>query len=145
MARPRYESRQDRENEAQIIQDFCGIYGYDVERQEDRRRVNYFCYRGEELKLIVEVKSRNNRRDHYPDVMFSKRKWDSGLRLSEKHGVPFMIIIRWTDFTGGISNRMAEPDRIGRGGRSDRGDPADKEQMVYFATSKFRQIGRRSA
>lgn len=140
MSRPRYETQRNRDAERQVIDVFAEAYSYRCQRQEDRRRANYFCYRGDTLKLIAEVKCRTNDRYEYPTVMIPLAKWNAGCRLSEKYGVPYALIIAWNDFIGALTNRKESYDRLGRGGRTDRGDPHDMEKMVYFDVEKFRRL-----
>lgn len=140
MTRPRYESRRDREVERDIVDAFCEAYGLSYDRQEDRRRVNYFCYRGDRLELILEVKRRYNDRDAYSTVFIPLAKWEAGCRLSSEYGVAYAVLIKWNDFTGMFSNRFGTYDSEGIGGRRDRGDSKDIERMAYFRVSRFKSV-----
>lgn len=140
MNRPHYESQKNRDDESEVIEIFAEAYDYDYQRQEDRRRANYFCYRGDTLCLIAEVKCRSTDKHEYPTVMIPLAKWNAGCRLSEKYGVPYALVISWADTIGALTNRMATYDRVGQGGRTDRGDPKDVERMVYFDVDKFRRL-----
>ena len=79
------------------------------------------------VKAWLEIKCRTNDFSKYPTYMISARKIRDGLHLSDITGVPFILVVSWSDcikFTQVTGNY---PTRSG--GRYDRNDALDVETV----------------
>lgn len=71
-------------------------------------------------------------------LFLSKRKYDM-LKATAKKGYRVVFIVEFSDCIGYYSINEAKVVQ-GIGGRTDRGDPQDREQVVYFDPSEFKIV-----
>jgi hypothetical protein len=97
-------------------------------------------FRGDTPKGYIEIKCRTNAHDYYPDYMIDAGKMDACMAIAKDEGVPFFLIVQFTDGVywikvekGSFSNRKI-------GGRTDRGDPNDIEECCYVPMSLWRRL-----
>lgn len=138
VGRPKYESEGDRYNQHHVLLKLERAFGLPVEHpsEEFASYDGVFTFGGGR-KCVVEVKVRRNERRRYPTYMLSKMKYD---RLCEfvEQGVDALLAVQWTDQLGVI--QIPAKHTVSTGGRYDRNDPMDIEQVVLIPTSKFKRV-----
>lgn len=140
MARPLYESARNLQDEraaTTIIQQWgrCTLTKLSVHEHIDFR-----AFRDNQPVALIEFKRRHNNRCQYPTYMIAKQKWDNGIRMSKVEGIPFVLVIKWVDGYHFLQVNDNTPHTLAQGGRYDRGDKLDIEQMVYIDTNLFKFI-----
>lgn len=140
MARPIYESQQDRDNELTVQKQIETWASCILKKLPYNRYIDWEAYRQGVMVALVEFKQRRNPRRQYPTYMVSLAKWNNGIRMSKEADVPFLLCVKWTDGLHFILVNEHTPITTGTGGRYDRGDSADVEQMAYIDTSLFKPI-----
>lgn len=138
--RPRYESPADRYNENAAKEKIEVWANCRLEKLSSVDYLDWKAYRNAKLVAVIEFKKRSNPRLQYPTYMVSAEKWKNGIAMAEKLKVPFIFVVQWTD--GLYHLKVTEDIEVskGVGGRTDRGDSYDIEQMVYVDTSLFTLI-----
>lgn len=136
--RPRYETHQDRENAARVINKIARKIQRQVKPLSNEHPVNFALYNGGRLVKFVDVRCRRNTMWQYPTVMMSQRRLDRALQFAKQHGVALMVVVEWKDRLGYL--RVDSTDKFERkmGGRSDRMDEADIEQLYYVPVGAFK-------
>ena len=141
--RRRYETADDLRIEADTLKIFClnmnCTYKKVKELENDYSPDATFWRNGQRV-AVGEVKARNNIRDMYSHYMISKNKIDS---IYERWlPVPFILIVRWYDGIYWVA--ITEPARlswtVAHGGRRDRGDPKDQEDLYYIPIQEFTRL-----
>lgn len=138
--RPIYESQHDRDNEAIVQKQVEAWARCSLTKQPYNRYLDWEAHRDNTLVALMEFKQRKNPRLQYPTYMVAHTKWMNGLRMSGDAGVPFILFVKWTDGLFYLHVREDTPITVASGGRWDRGDKADVEQMAYVNTSLFKPI-----
>ena len=88
------------------------------------------------LRGFMELKVRSVAKKRYPTLMLSLGKCITGCNLAQSTGTAFWVAVKWTDCFGVY--RVVQPfEDVGVGGRTDRGDSADVEPVVYFPVDSF--------
>ena len=143
-ARPLYESQQDLLRERDVADQLSYRWNCEIYKMPVRYQIDWAMLRGGELKAFAELKIRNNEIGRYETFMISLGKWVYGNQLSVISGVPFLVVVRWSD---GLFWHEAgtAPITISMGGRFDRNDSQDFEPMVHISTSAFKRILERSS
>lgn len=137
--RPIYETQQDRENEASVREHICKVSGCKCERSPELSPVDGLLVNNDGVGIaLFEIKTRRNTHDKYPTYMLSANKWRNGMRLSEQHGVPFLLFVKFTD--GVYFTRLKEEYETAQGGRTDRLDPYDQEECIYIDMADFKKL-----
>ena len=96
--------------------------------------------RGDRLVALVEIKVRTCPSTRFSTYMISSQKVRSLEEAADQAGCCGVIVVAWTDRVGWIRvNEMAGLTTF-KGGRWDRGDPLDVEEVVYVEVSRFRML-----
>lgn len=142
--RKRYETDKDVENQLKVIKRLCAVFKTPVyfRKLDDARRADYIITDSRALPVgLVEIKKRSCKMRQYSEFMISLNKWRACSKYAEILQCPFILAVQWSDYLGTIStNRIREPDRIGSGGRRDRNDAADIENMAFFKIDRFKEV-----
>lgn len=138
--RPRYETQQDRDNELLVQKQIEAWASCTLKKTAAQAYVDFEITRDNTLVALAEFKKRSNPRRQYPTYMVAKKKIDRGIALAKKEGVPYIFFVHWTDGLHFLVVNESTPMTSGTGGRTDRGDAFDIEQMCYFDTNLFRRI-----
>lgn len=146
--RPRYETHGDLENEQAVATAFCDRFGLrGVKLSESLYGIDWAFFKNTTLRAYGEVKCRTNPSALYPTYMLSAAKWSKGRTLALNAGVPFIVIVRFTDgifyFTAKAGDPM--PLEVKLGGRADRGDRFDQEPVIHIPMTKFTALREEAA
>lgn len=136
---PIYETPRDIYNEDAVRDALIARY-QDMEliRTPPRYAMDFAMLRSGKLVGWAEVKTRTCSHTEYDEAMISLSKVVAGKLLSDATGTKSHLFIKWTDRIGFVE--MAKPDRIGTGGRTDRGDPNDFDLCAFFSINRFEFI-----
>lgn len=133
--RPAYETDQDRSREQDIADKLAQLWDCSFVKTPRFYPFDYTILRKDTAVAFCEVKCRAKQ---YPTLMLSLHKWTTGVQLSRDTGLPFIVVasvpdgIHWHEV-------VAKPYSIVVGGRSDRGDPEDKEPCVLLPFEEFKR------
>lgn len=138
--RPRYETQGDRDNEIAVQDQIERWAKCTLKKTRSQHYLDWEAYRGGVLVALMEFKKRSNPRLQYPTYMVARKKIDNGISLSLKAGVPFIFFVQWKDGLYYLEINPDTPTYNGTGGRTDRGDKFDIEEMAYFDTRLFKLV-----
>ena len=127
--RPTYETEGDRQRELEVAEVLARKGGMKPIKLKEFSNVDFALMKGDAVWGVIEVKVRNKL---YPQMMLSLHKVQS-LRDYAALGLEARVVYATPE---GIYVKKVGPERIdgwiGFGGRTDRGDEADQELMVFF-------------
>lgn len=139
MIRPIYETAQDKQREDAVRHYLVTEYKSHYTKTPDLYAVDGLWYDPDNvLSAVVEIKTRKNDHDKYPTYMLSASKWRKGLDIAKEYGVPFMLVVQFTDGIYGV--RLKKDYEIKVGGRFDRGDAKDVEECIYIPLTDFKKL-----
>jgi hypothetical protein len=135
-----YETAEDLSKEGAVADIVATRWGCRHVKLSELAPLDRALFRDETLKCYLEIKCRTNAHDYYTDYMIDAAKMDAGMSIAKDDGVPFFLIVLFTDGVywvkveeGAFSNRKT-------GGRTDRGDPNDIEVCCYVPMSLWRKL-----
>jgi len=137
MSRPIYETPADLVNERRVADALLERWRCNAVKLPRRYEIDYALSRGNRVMAWAEVKCRTNPREQYPTYMVALGKVLTGLNLSQRTNLPFMLVVQWTDSLGWVTPTF---DAIHIGGRHDRGDREDEEPMVHIPIADFKLL-----
>lgn len=135
--RPLYETAQDQAGERETLQIICDRLQCQAVKLPLNARADYLLHTGGNAKTIIEIKHRTNSMGKYDTYMLSRGKYRA-LENWSQMGFHAAIFVQWTDALGYV--KVPTLHTTGRGGRYDRNDPQDVEQVVYIPTCQFKII-----
>jgi len=137
--RPIYETDQDRDREREVCSYLQSQLNCVFKPADRLSNVDGFlCSNDGEMSAVVEIKTRRNAKDKYPTYMLSAAKWRNGLEVGKIYGVPFVLIVKFTDGVYAIA--LSDKHKTSLGGRYDRGDARDTEECIYIPIEKFHKV-----
>lgn len=142
MARPQYETAADREREARVIERITNrVTGSTATKLEYGACADYRLDVAGTPVAYVEVKTRTCSSKTYDTYHISHSKLKSLLSLARKDGVKPLLLVQWTNGAGiiGVDTYLREAT-LKSGGRRDRNDPYDIEEMAEVSISKFTML-----
>jgi hypothetical protein len=133
--RPLYERPEHRLREAAVVARLVTLFGADHVKFGLAAVCDVLLIAASRPMRLIEVKVRTNPAGAYPTYMLSRRKYEDLLVLKKHLGAPVALVVQWSDRAGILE--LPAPYRLATGGRSDRGDPLDQEQVCHFQTPDF--------
>ena len=137
VSRPKYESAADRGNQHYVLSKLGRAFGLEAEVPTEEYAFYDGMFSFSDRKCVVEVKTRKNERSRYPTYMLSKNKYDA-LCGATNHNMDALLAVQWTDQLGVI--QLPTEHIVSTGGRYDRNDPMDVEQVVLIPTVNFKRV-----
>ena len=134
MIRPTYELGHDLNNERAALNKFCRELDCDFISLPKAARADSILFRDGNARIVVEVKVRKNERMKYTTSMISQHKY---LALCDwaNRGFISVLLVQWADDLGYVT--IPVEHTVSVGGRYDRGDPKDIENVVHIDIGKF--------
>lgn len=129
MARPMYETAADRAKEQALANAFAE-HGYDFYKLPMQYRLDFVVFKDNKAKAFIEVKHRNVRLLQYDTAMVSLSKVIQARLLTQHTGLPAYLMNVYIDNIARFD--FAGDYKLGKGGRSDRGDSQDADICAYF-------------
>lgn len=139
--RPRYETQADRQRQRRAMEVFCGMFQCGATATPDLAGWDYEVDRNGSTVALVEVKCRLCNHRTYPTYMVSLRKVADLRDEAARRGIDALVLVAWQDRTGFVHAHAAlEHGFVMHGGRVDRGDPMDMEEMLHVPIDRFRML-----
>lgn len=148
MSRPRYCKPENRENERRVIGIFVDFlratgptlkWGY-AQTAKDCD-VDGVIYRNSQPVAVVEVKGRKGDCRRYTEWHVSNDKVERAKAHAKKLGLPFILLFSWDQSVFFIDSSKIPADAVvAEGGRWDREDPFDVEDMLYIPARLFTRV-----
>ena len=137
MIRPTYETEKDIRSEKDVAVLLKETHKLDCFKMPISYRIDWAVFTWGKLLGFMELKVRNVSRNQYPTLMLSLGKCVTGCNLAQFTNTAFWGAVKWTDSFGIC--RVGQPfENMGIGGRTDRGDAADIEPVVYLPITDFK-------
>ena len=128
--RPTFEIEKDLQHEREIAELLARRSGFTPVKNKPFYPADWSFLKGDLLWGVAEIKCRNK---HYDQMMLSLEKVQK-LREFAASGIEVRAVFATPE---GVYVKKIGPEGvdgwIGIGGRADRGDPADREPVVYFS------------
>jgi len=140
-----YETDADRQRQREAISYLARATNTQVIETERLAGWDYDMVRDSTVVAIVEVKCRECNRSTYSTYMVSQAKAVRLREIAKAKGVAGGLLVCWKDGEiGWFRIDSTDPARwvVEQGGRIDRNDPLDIEQVVHFNISLFRFINK---
>jgi len=136
MSRPMYETQADRNNE-QRVADLLAEKGYSLDKLPMSFGLDVVITDDFEEKIVAfaEIKARTFEMNKYPTAMINLHKVIRAHDISACTGLPSYFIVLYRDALVRIN--FASEFAVKMGGRSDRGDPADRDVCAYYPIEGF--------
>ena len=141
--RPIYETAKDRKIEQAIINELSDAWKIFYQKLPIKHRLDFALLDDRRnVTSWAEVKRRDNDSKTYNTYMLSLDKYMSGMKLFKLTGLPFFLIVKFTDglYYCEMSLLSYAQMTISFGGRTDRADSQDVEPCVFFDTNLFKKV-----
>ena len=134
MSRPIYETDDNKKEEKSIGKIISRIWKSEVWKLPPLADCgDLLLARSNELVAIVEIKRRYNEMSRYDTYMISKGKLERIAEASDRWGVVGLVVVQFRDFLAYFhADRALNTGVIATGGRFDRDDPQDMEEVVHI-------------
>jgi len=137
MIRPTYETEKDIKSERDIAAFLKETHKLTCFKMPISYRVDWAVHSEGKLQGFMELKVRHVSKNQYPTLMLSLGKCIAGCNLAQFTNTSFWVAIKWKD-SFGICRLVSPFENVGIGGRTDRGDAADIEPVVYIPIADFK-------
>lgn len=117
----------------------CEALGCQAVKMPLASRADALLHRDGEAKTIIEFKYRRTRRGAYPTYMIGRAKYLALLDWTTK-GFKAALLVQWSDQLAYVM--LPVEHDTGEGGRTDRGDDRDIEEVVFIPVENFKTIKR---
>jgi hypothetical protein len=140
--RPLYETQADRDGEREIVLQLCNAWDCMAEKGRELGFVDYYLYKPKtNLIAVVEIKNRKTLSlNKFPAYMISKKKITNGLSIGNELAVPYLLVVNFAESLMFAEIKKGYKFKEAMGGRKDRGDPNDIEEVVFIPISLFKPI-----
>jgi Holliday junction resolvase-like predicted endonuclease len=131
-----YETQADRNNE-QRVADLLAEKGYTLVKLPLQYKLDFAIIEDELDKVVgfAELKARTVEMNKYPTAMISLAKVVKAHDISSCTNLPSYFIVLYKDALVRIN--FASEFSVNIGGRSDRGDPQDRDVCAYYPIEGF--------
>ena len=133
---PIYETTSDRKRESSVVSILCCKWSCDAIMLPKRSIADAMLTVDEGVKALVEVKCRGKEYDTY---MISQRKINDLKMAADMFQAKSLVVVSFPDRICYFDSAI-EPDKVERGGRTDRNDSHDVEQMNHYDASRLKTI-----
>lgn len=135
-----YQTPEDRARQYNMVSILARLWNFTPSDRGQFDVVDYDCYRNGQLVALLEIKSKFCNFADYDTYLCTTKDIDEGLALSEEHGVPFVLAVKWSDFWGYL--KVTHNDyKSRRSGQMNRNDPNDYMAWCYLIPmSEFKEV-----
>lgn len=142
MTRPRYETEADRSREAKVAQKWAEAIGVSsLEKLPFGSDADFLAVNGVNREALVEIKTRTCESTTYPTYHVSADKLRRLDTAAVDSGRVAILVVQWRDRIGYIGVRKYLRNcSYKKGGRWDRNDKHDVEEMADIEISHFKFI-----
>lgn len=141
MTRPKYETPEEREREAEVRQACETAWSCELKKLASYEKLDYAAVRDEKPVAFVEIKCRNHKFGKFPTLMFGTTKIKQALFYSYAFGLDTLLVVR--DGEGACFFTKIEPSKVELryGGRTtNTRDPDDVSMVCHIATEHFSRL-----
>ena len=144
MARERYETTQDLENERRAFEYLERKFGLSIRKLTDNERLDGEVKKDGRVVAWMEFKRRTEPLSHfegYGDIYVAKQKYDAGVKLARDTGAEFWFVVRTADCLVRYTWREGDDFTVRYGGRTvQTRDKLDVEDMVHIPISRYEKL-----
>lgn len=141
MARPIYETAEDRNNERRLATKIERHYNCMLTKMPMKLSLDFMAMRDGKAVAFIEARQRKIAMNKYPTYMLSLYKAMQARLLTMTTGLPCFLAVQWTDKAGMVRLPPSFEDfYVEVGGTTRRDDPQDIEPMVHFDIAKFKEL-----
>lgn len=137
--RPTHENAATLEAEAAAAALMCDPYKIELHKLPRRYELDYMMMHDHTLYGWLEVKCRPGV-DRYATYSISLAKIDRGCSMAERFGGRFLVLVQRTSGLAVIDCLDQKPVAVAMGGRTDRGDPEDREPLCHYSWDQFTML-----
>jgi hypothetical protein len=139
--RPMYETQTDLTNEDSVKQVLEAKWKIKLIKLPIRYGADYAAARNNVPVAFVEVKVLTYEMKKYPRHILSLHKAVTCLSYAERLGLPFYLVVRWTDTTEFVKVEQKHLGDVAiREGYNYRGDPGDIEPCLQIPLEDFKTL-----
>lgn len=145
--RPIYEKKEDRKRQAKAMAELVDyLHSVSVTKQKTINTIeapllcpfDYEMTFKDKFWALVEVKCRTNKQDEYDNYMIGASKVQALVHAAKSRKLASYLLVSWADKVGvADAVDVLEQSETGWGGRHDRNDPADTEDVLHVPYSLF--------
>lgn len=139
MARPIYETEQDRQNERALADAIEARFKCKLTKMSMKYHLDFIAERDGKAVAFFEMRQRKNKMMAYSDYMLSLDKVRNADTLTAATGLPCYLVVKWADAVGYCEIPPSD-SHVAVGGSYRRNDPQDIEPMVFFPVAQFKVI-----
>lgn len=137
--RPTYENDASREDEETAIKQVVDKWDCEAYKLPVSYRADYALVRKGIVMAFAEVKTRKATSTYFESYMLSLSKYNALCEISRNVGTKSLLIVKWSDRVTFATIPCGDV-KVRMGGRTDRGDAADIEPVVYIPITEFTPI-----
>ena len=144
MVRPIYERDNDLAREAEVQKILMDTYfevGAKAKKMDQHSGGDYFVTEPNGAESVVEIKTRTRKMNDFKTYIIATQKIDKLTSMKDKTCDYVFLVIKWTDAIGIIELPLKDAKKTS-GGRTDRNDEADIEEMYEFPIADFELVKR---
>jgi len=136
--RPIYETKADLKNE-NVARRYIRSLGFEPAKLLVRHEIDFaICKKGAIISLL-EFKRRKCKANRYKTLMIHKKKHNAALRYKETLNLDTILLIQYNDsLRTCVLNKV--DFTLGHGGRFDRNDPEDYEEMIFIKKEDLKKV-----
>lgn len=143
MTRPLYETEANLSAEREIAEAVAKVERCELEKLPPRHPLDYVLLRNGNVSALMEVKDRTcsmEQIDKWGGYMISLGKYAMAQALCKAGGFELILAVRAKGVIHCATFFAPETFPVKLGGRSDRGDPRDRELVTFIPVSRFKQL-----
>lgn len=138
---PIYETAADRQREQRAAALVSEVTGWHLFGTGTPDSFDFFAVdRDRYLRAVIEVKCRTNRHDKYPTYMIDAEKVERLRQIADLYGVPGLVVVSFTNGTAYFNVEAVADIEPTRGGRYDRGDANDIDDVLQIPIDLLRNV-----
>jgi hypothetical protein len=134
-----YETKEDIQRETAVAAELCRAWKCQSRKFGKNYTLDYELLRDGSVVALCEIKCRNVDSNHYDTYMISLKKLHEARKIADSKKLPAFIVVHYEDDIKFI-HVNEEPDKIEQGGRVDRNDPMDIEDVAHFNKERLASI-----
>lgn len=139
MSRPLYETKEDMDRETAVATELCRAWKCTSRKFGKNYTLDYELLRDGEVVALCEIKCRFVSHNTYDTYMISVQKIKEAQKIADSRRLPAFIVVHYEDDIRFFHVNM-EPDWTEQGGRTDRGDPMDVEEVAHYKAERLTSI-----
>ena len=134
-----YETQNDLMRESAVAKELCKQWKCDGKKYSTAHHLDYKLTRGNQLMALCEIKCRNVHSYDYDTYMISYNKIKNARTISREQRVPAFIVVHYEDDIQYFDVEEL-PNLLSEGGRTDRNDPFDIEEVAHYNMNRLKSI-----